>query len=348
MSDWHNLNSLQQELKEAGEPALLFSIVDIQGSSYRKLGAHMLVGKSGRQAGTISAGCLESDLLSQVDGFFAGTLPRVVSYDNRGDDVFALNAGCAGAICILVEDAFADRQNPLAVFAAHVLSKRMTGTIATIIDGPPPLVGTRLAPDQTSKLIEDHKLQKTSVVDTTLDEDTAIKIAVEFIQPPLRLVIFGAQQDGRLLSELAARTGMSVVLADWRPRLLEQKLSAVETTRVRGEELSGIATDSRTAIVIMSHNFDEDKAALACALQFGRNLPYRAVMGPRKRTLQMLTDLDCVDRSGELKFPVGLDIGADSPEEIAVSIVAEIISVFARTSSRSLNEKAAPIHASVG
>lgn len=348
MSDWHNLNSLRHELKEAGEPALLFSIVDIQGSSYRKLGAHMLVGKSGRQAGTISAGCLEADLLAQADNFFAGALPRVVSYDNRDDDVFALNAGCAGAICILIEDAFADPQNPLAVFADVVMNQRVESTVATIIDGPPQLVGTRLAPAPTAQLIQDHQLQKTTVIDTTLDEDTAIRIAIEFIQPPLRLVIFGAQQDGRLLAELAARTGMSVVLADWRPRLLEQQLSAVETLRRRGGELSGIATDSQTAIVIMSHNFEEDKAALACVLEIKHALPYCGVMGPRKRTMQMLTDLDRICRVSALQFPVGLDIGADSPEEIAVSIVAEIISFFARTSSRSLSEKAAPIHASVG
>lgn len=347
MSDWQNLHTLKQEFAEAGEPALLFSIVDIQGSSYRKLGAHMLIGKSGRQAGTISAGCLESDLLSQIDDFFAGELPRVVSYDNRGDDVFALNAGCAGAICILIEDAFADSQNPLAVFADTVLAERTTGTLATIIDGPANLVGTRLSPEQTGQLIRDHNLLKTAVVDTTLDEETSIKIAVEFIQPPLRLIIFGAQQDGRLLAQLAANTGMTVLLVDWRPRLLEEKFSAVETLRRRGEQLQEIATDSRTAIVIMSHNFEEDKAALSCILKITHALPYRGIMGPRKRTMQMLTDLDCLGRAEDLNFPVGLDIGADSPEEIAVSIVAEIISVLARTSSRSLCEKGAPIHASV-
>jgi xanthine/CO dehydrogenase XdhC/CoxF family maturation factor len=351
MSDWRSLLSLWNHLREAGEHALLFSIVDIQGSSYRRLGAHMLVSKTGQQAGTISAGCLESDLLTQVDEFFKGQLPRIVSYDNRGDDIFALNAGCAGAICILIEDAFADERNPLYIFA-DVNVTRNTGTLATIIDGPPALVGTRLGAAETAQIIEYYEITESGVVesDIIVGEDTAAatRISIEVIYPPLRLIIFGAQQDGHLLAELAARTGMSVIMADWRQRLLEPKniqQHAVEIVRARGNELAIVSSDSRTAVVVMSHNFQQDKAALASMLD--RQLPYLGIMGPCQRTMQMLTDLKRVGESTRLRFPVGLDIGADGPEEIAVSIMAEIVSVFSRTGSKALSTKDAPIHASV-
>lgn len=368
MSDWRNLISLCNELREAGERALLFSIVDIDGSSYRKLGAHMLVGESSRSAGTISAGCLESDLLSRVDDFFAGQLPRVVSYDNRGDDVFALNAGCTGSICILVEDAFADARNPLSVFA-EADAFRVTGKLATIIAGPEHLVGTRLSPAETGDLIARHELTASAVVDSVLSGDTTMRVSVEFMEPPLRLIVFGAQQDGRLLADLAGRTGMNVTLADWRPRLLETaaaqsgsaadqtsatvgKAGAPKIVRTHGCDLGAVfdgdiasAEDSRIACVLMSHNYDQDKAALAAMLEC--RLPYIGVMGPRKRTRQMLGELGREDSEERLNFPVGLDIGADSPEEIAVSIVAEVISVFAGTSSKPLKQKGAPIHAAV-
>lgn len=353
MSDWRNLLSLWNRLNETSEPALLFSIVDIQGSSYRKLGAHMLVSKDGQQAGTISAGCLESDLLSQVDDFFKGLLPRVVSYDNRGDDIFALNAGCAGAICILVEDAFADEHNPIRVFA-EVNATGTPGALATVIDGPDSLVGTRLGAAEVAQIVEYYELTQSGVVESEIivgeEASAATRISVELIRPPVRLIIFGAQQDGRLLAELAARTGMSVVIADWRPRLLEQndfnkQQHTIEIMKARGVEMDSVACDQHTAVVVMSHNFEQDKAALSSMLD--RPFPYLGVMGPRKRTMQMLTDLCRPDDAARLRFPVGLDIGADSPEEIAVSIVAEVISVFSRTSSKSLTGKDAPIHASV-
>src|SRR5438067_1992618 len=143
MSDWFKLLNIAQATRSMGERSILFSIVATEGSSYRKLGAHLLVTESGRTAGSISAGCLENDLLQRVPEFFEQPAPQLIAYDNRGDEVFALNRGCSGSISVLVEHLDSLATNAIDCFAIAE-SERTQVALATIIEESD-LLGLRLA-----------------------------------------------------------------------------------------------------------------------------------------------------------------------------------------------------------
>jgi xanthine dehydrogenase accessory factor len=292
MSDWLPLSRAWAEAQIAGDRALLFTVVDIQGSAYRKLGARMLVSENGIRAGSVSAGCIESDILLRLPDLmaspFLSILPTCISYDNRGEDLFAFNQGCAGAICIHVEELHGVGNHAMALFE---------------------LARTTRRPMQ---------------LQLTIDES---RVYNETILPPIRLLAFGAHQDARALGALAD--------------MVDFEFEHIE--RIRGDRLNSVKLDERTAVAIMSHNYEADKLALSAVLD--TNAGYIGIMGPRKRTEQILRELRCISPPATLQFPIGLDIGADSANQIAISIIGEILAKFAHTSGTPLTMKESAIHA---
>lgn len=179
----------------------------------------------------------------------------------------------------------------------------------------------------------------------------AVKVFFEVLTPPTPLVIFGAGADALPLARLAKELGWHVTVVDTRAReaTRERFRDADEIVLCRAEEVGDrVKIGSRTAAVLMSHNYLDDLDLLE---ELHRSeAPYIGILGPRKRTERLLGELLTRDRSSiriddaRLHSPIGLDIGADTPEEIALSIVAEIRAVFAGREGRFLRERRSPIH----
>lgn len=289
MSNWLQLATAWKAAQQRDERVLLFTLIDVTGSSYRKVGAHMLATETGTITGSVSAGCVEADLIARLPDLFA-SFPsehtssednvcrgQVISYSNISDEQFSLNRGCNGDLCIYIEELYPRSVNSLSAFA---------------------------------------KAQSCRAPQVHLLSHPQSKIFVERIMPPVRLYLFGSLRDAEPVAALA--------------RSLDMEVQAVRKTDAH--ILTQVSPDSRTAILIMSHDFERDREALLAVV--GEPFPYVGVMGPRYRTEDMLSHAPSV--AANVQYPVGLDIGAEGAEEIAVSIMAELIQTFRRDSARVL------------
>ena len=279
--------------KRRDEPLALATLVRARGSSYRRPGARMLIGRDGFTLGTLSGGCLEEEVAGRAQEVIRNATPELLSFDTR------LRFGCHGAIEIFVEPARAEFLDPL----ADALHARRVCVAATVFENACSL-GSRVF---------------------TSPEETPSGAFVQCIHPTLRLVLVGEGPDTFALRSFAAALGWSVI----------------ETGEA---SLLPDDFDEWTAAVVKTHNYGRDYAALEKLLPLG--LRYVALLGPRRRRDQLLyVLLDAgVPMRSQLFAPAGLDIGAESPEEIALAIVAEIQATFAEGSAGSLRDRKAPIH----
>jgi xanthine dehydrogenase accessory factor len=273
------------------EPLALATLVRAHGSSYRRPGARMLIGGYGASAGSLSAGCIEEEVIAFARDVICSGKPQLLSFDTRR------RFGCSGCIEIFVEPV----RNDLLRELRAKLAGRQSVQIATVFEDSD-LLGSRIASGN--------------------EEEDAF---VQTILPALRLILIGAGPDAVALRAHATLLGWEVV--------------AIEAiTELRDPP------DERTAAVIATHNFGRDCAALRYLLPLG--LRYIALVGPRRRRDEIL--IDVIDSGAEIKSqlfaPAGLDLAADSPEEIALSIVAEIQGVFAHGTTEHLRDRKAPIH----
>jgi len=275
--------------RRRGQQFALATVVRVQGSSYRRPGARMLICADGASVGSLSGGCLEEEVAECARGVMRTGKPTVMEFDTRR------RFGCNGVIEILVEAL----EEKFLIELADSFRLRSSCRAASNIR-----LGTRmLAHDETAP------------VDELLQE----------ISPPLQLIIFGDGPDSVPLRSMAEILGWQVLETE------------------RAEDLP-IATDDRTAAVVKSHNYGRDFTALQRLLQ--SNLRYVGLLGPRKRRDQLLGDLLDIGVSiqAELFAPAGLDLRAETPEEIALAIVSEIQTVFADASGDSLRDSKTPIH----
>lgn len=353
---------------EGAEPPVLATLVRLRGSSYRRPGARMLVRPDGNWAGFLSGGCLEADVAERARRVAADGTPRRVTYDTRAgeDDLWGLAMGCNGVVEILLEPLPADDDPG---HPAHLLARlraRERGALVTVAapDDAPGL-GTRAWVD--ARGVADRWLPETALgaAGAAIEDgeprwtaedrtDGTVEWFVEPFLPPIRLVLIGAGPDAPPLARLADGLGWPVVVTDPRPAFADPArfadLEDVAVVHCAPEEVPArVAPDERTAVVIMTHHFPRDRAALRAVLE--TPVPYVGLLGPRKRSrdlLDRLAEEDGVlpDRDGRnrLHAPVGLDLGATGPEEIALAIVAEIRATFSGRDGGPLRERSGPIH----
>lgn len=352
MKELQNILAQIRELKSSGGAAVLATVVDVQGSSYRLPSARMLILESGEFFGTVSGGCLEADVLERAKQVLKTGEPQVLTYDTRTNDesVFALNMGCRGVIRILLEPT---PDNDFFAFVADCFRTRLNGVVATVIDRKSAAgfaVGTRFSTLETDLILFNKQhtgfetltpALRAAILDvfgigqtrcqTFQTADGWVEFFIELIKPPLALVVFGAGADAVPLVRLAKDLGWFVTVVDHRSVYAtpERFPGADQVSIARAEDLELDVIHDRNAVaVVMTHNFERDKRALRRALN-GR-FRYVGVLGPKRRTETLLQELANEGEifSGEqlerLFAPIGLDIGADAPESIAVSIVAEI------------------------
>ncbi|HKJ32141.1 MAG TPA: XdhC/CoxI family protein [Balneolales bacterium] len=346
----------------------LATVVHVEGSSYRRAGARMLVTENGDLTGAISGGCLEGDALRKAQLVMARQQSMLVTYDTTGEDDSNLGAGlgCNGIIHILIEPINTENpDNPIQLFK-EFLGKREYAVLVTLFsmknksaeqpgtclfmdkngDTRGNITDEALKSEILNDAIEVLKNQK-SITKVFRDEDELTGF-VELLEPAISLVIVGAGYDAIPLMNLSSVLGWQTTIVDGRSNYATKSRFHVADNIIvtKPEELMDRFTpDDRTAFVLMTHNYNYDLAVLRDLIAL--ELPFIGLLGPRKRTDRMLDDLKdeglTIDEKN-MFGPVGLDIGAESPEEIALSILAEIKAVFTGKSGSHLREKNQPIH----
>lgn len=349
-----------------GKQTALATVVYVEGSSYRRAGARMLITEDGQLTGAISGGCLEGDALRKARLVMVQNKPMLVTYDTTDDDdaKFGVGLGCNGIIHILIEPIFADKQdNPIQFFKLF-LSKRepvVLVTIFTINDKQAPQPGTCLLltqnrdikgifPDDAIKNMlladaNDVLVNGNSVTKTYIYGDR-FTCFIELLQPTVSLVIFGAGNDAIPLVQLAAVLGWHIYIVDGRSNYaIPERFPLVKKIIIAKSEnaLRQIMIDERTVIILMTHNYNYDMAVLKQLLPL--QLPYVGALGPKKRLNHMLEELrddgmEITDKQlTSIYGPAGLDIGSENADEIALSIIAEMQAVLKDRAGTSLRHK---------
>ncbi len=372
MKELQNILKTFEQTQNSNQSIALATLVKAQGSTYRRPGARMLMTSEGQMVGSLSGGCLEGDVFEQAQSVMTSGKPIVVQYDTMSDDdiIWGLGLGCNGIVQILIERVEEENFfNPLA-FVSDCFHQRQSGVLATVFHVEGEIkseIGTRLIvyPDRTIKSnIEDTDLVaqiRDDAWKALNDNRSTVKaypllagkaeVFIEVIQPPVPLMIFGAGHDAIPLVRLAQELGWYVTIIDNRQTdgTQERFSSADEVILCRPEGVSeSVSLNNRTMAVVMTHNYLHDLEILKTLLP--SPVQYLGILGPKSRTEKLFQDLKeqgitpTEKQMQRLYSPVGLDIGADTPEEIALSIVAEIQSVLANHSGGSLRNKLGSIH----
>ena len=351
----------------------LATVVRVEGSAYRRPGARMFVTETGEQTGVLSGGCLEGDVFERALKVMETGAPVLVTYDTTSEEdiVWGLGIGCRGVVQVLIEPATGVCFLGLTQLLEECLQSRERGAIATVIScagGAEIEIGARAllhpygfwkADEAVEKLFRETHISNelrgvlrsgvSLVKRFELDRGT-IEIFFEVIEPPVPLVIFGAGDDVLPLVALARSLGWHTTVVDTRARALsiERFAQADEVVLCAPEEVSErLRLTEKTVVIMMTHNYLHDQELLKPLLQMP--LRYLGCLGPRHRTEKLLSDLAgeievSSVRLGQLYAPAGLDIGADTPTEVAFSIVAEINAVLSGREGGFLRKRKGPIH----
>lgn len=360
------MKELQEILKKISnfapeEKAILATVVDVQGSGYRRAGARMLIDENGFSIGTVSGGCLEADVLERAKNVLETGESCVITYDTTKDEnsVFGLGMGCRGIVRILLEEI--DAENNFLDFLQTAFDARKSFTMATVITSNDESldVGARyffqdslisfnaISPQIHKKLSEElkHFSQEKNSKLATFDFG---EVFFETINPPINLQLFGAGYDALPLIKFAKEIGWRVSVIDHRAAFanVERLPEADEITVSRFEDLSAdFFTDEMSVAVVMTHNYERDREILPHLLR--SKYLYIGALGPRKRTEKILNESGKTfssEQLAKLHAPIGLDIGANSPEAIALSIIAEINAVLSGRNGGFLRERKGSIY----
>lgn len=350
-------------LRRSGEDYLIATVVGVRGSAYRRPGARMIVTRERWLAGSVSGGCLEGDIMHRGFWRLDGTGPQIITYDSTRDDDdgdddlrTGLALGCNGVVEILLERGGTTDLDPLLVVDLAVTGQQRA-VLATVLRSPRIPTGARLAivgdgpvegalPDLEIHAAIAARLRATVEGGRTHTFTTGTTdVLVEVITPPPRLFVIGGGHDAVPLVTQARAVGWDVLVSLPHARPVARERFPCASGFVFGEMsqlTSAINASHRAAAVVMNHQYERDREALAALV--ASRAAYIGMLGPRHRTARILAELGLAE-DPRLHAPVGLAVGAETPEEIALAIVAEVQTVLTETTARRLREKAGPIHA---
>lgn len=348
------LQDIVRRLTSSGGPWALATLVDVAGSSYRRAGARALLKTEGPdriRLGSISGGCLEDDIWIRAHQVLSDGTPQVAVYDttSENDLVWGVGLGCHGVVTVLIE--------PLAsapgwaAAAAAALAGGEPCDLITVWDATVGLpLGTR-----SEACSQEPSSRGAGTAPTSEPRRGVFR---EQVAPPPGLWIFGAGDDARPLARLAGELGWTVAVADPRPAYATQErfpeaaaiaagpvdslLSKVAEALRPGDSNRG-GRHRPVLAVIMTHHYMYDKPLLAGLIPLP--LLYLGLLGPRKRAERLLEEIGQADAAARLHAPVGLDLGAEGAEEVALSILAEMRATLAGRDARPLRDRRQPIHA---
>ena len=375
MSDLEQILSLWHELENAGADYVLATIVAVEGSNYRRPGARMLLAADGRRAGTVSGGCLEAEVARRA-WWLTENGPAVGRYSTLEDDGdMPYGSGCGGVVFILLERRGTANSSLAAL--DHTFQARRPLAIATVIEGAHIGERAILAvEDEAEKQDGTHSMRPLASWRADLgqlarsalerrqsgEERISIdgqltRVWVEYRPARTGLWIFGAGDDAKPLLQFARELGWRVAIADGRAHLATESRfpAAQQVTTLNIADLphaspSSLDLRASDAAVLMTHSFEQDARILALLLsQLAEQRPaYIGVLGPQHRTRELLKEVarlmgivpsaELVGRwLDEIHAPMGLDLGAEAPAPVALSILAEIHKALQQTSALPLN-----------
>lgn len=349
--------------------AALATVVRVEGSSYRRTGARMLVQDNGTWVGGISGGCLEGDALKRARmAIFKGS-PSLITYDTTQDDSHQIGVGlgCNGIIDVLFTPLnFTDINNPVEVLKKCTEEDRKTHVLLSVIGLDENVSGLNIGDailyenvgnlavikeeelrNEIYEVVNNQLAKGHSAPVDVVSSSARCRLFVELIPPTIRLLILGHQYDVFPLVRLVNEMGWEATVIAPKEKV-NVHIRAVVKNVVSMDAFNTIKIDDYTAVVLMSHDYEKDKINLISVLK--TDARYVGMLGPRIRSESIWSELS---ESGfeiseqdqkRIYAPVGLDIGAVSPEEIALSLIAEIRAVFSGRAGQSLRLRAMPIH----
>lgn len=344
---WRDLQASFTSWSGRGDPLVLATVFETEGSTYSKAGARMLITGDGRFQGMLSGGCLEGDLAMRARAVLDSGEPQSVTYDLRvgeEDDVWGLGVGCDGLIRVFLQPLSpADGYEPFATMS-RVLGGDRPGTAATVIRSSRPELPAGASAvaagdeawwfgipaahrDAVARAGRDALAAGTSRVAALTAGDSTVDLLCALLEPPPRILVLGAGLDAEPVVRLAAELGWRVTVQDHRPAYIEKgHFGGAEAVLCVPADALGETVDwSRyRAVIVMSHHLETDRKYLAQLAATG--IPYVGLLGPRNRRRRLLDELGPAAQSLEprLHGPAGLDIGGEGPASIALSILAEM------------------------
>ncbi len=374
MKELSEIVSAAESLRKSGSKGALATVVKVRGSAYRRPGARMLFSERGREAGFVSAGCLEADLMERARKVMASDLPTLISYDTSSADdlIMGLGLGCNGTVEILLEPVNENIDFKLKFFR-DLIGKKQRGVLATVFrekgfSGSLGRVLTVSNDKSTQHNLENVELAGmvahdafaafrtgANMIKAFEIENSNFEILIESILPPLPLVIFGAGPDAQPLIKFAHELGWHTTLVDHRPAFATKENFPLADSVIisHAEELSKkLEIGPQTVAIIMTHNFPTELKLLRLLLPSPAR--YVGLLGPKSKFDLLGQHLrqegfePTKEQLKKLHTPVGLDIGAETPEEIAFSIVAEIKAFLEGRGAGFLKNLDGPIHGSQG
>ena len=350
MKEREQILELWRDMLALETSGVLVTVVKTLGSSYRRPGARLLLTETGKRAGSISGGCLEDDVIKKAR-WLSERGPVLRRYDTTPDGDIGpsgevsggFGLGCNGIIYLLIQRVGPQSEQvlPLAVLE-QVYATRQEMLLAHVL-GPAGSVGTFNSESMSAPVRESSAGVAGSFV--TVLEDGG-EVFFETLVPPVRLLIFGAGDDAVPLAQIARHLGWQVGVFDGRAHFARRdKFPDAQHVLVRdsASPLDDLKIDPLTAAVVMTHSYSQD-------LNFLKNLAaqplaYLGVLGPRNRSEQLLLDGDInpADLTA-FRSPAGLDIGADGPEQVALSIVSEIQACLNGREGGPLRQRNGSIH----
>jgi len=358
------------EAQKLGKQTALATVVHVEGSSYRRPGARMLIEDDGQLTGAISGGCLEGDALRKALLVMTEKRSRLVTYDTMDDDdaKFGVGLGCNGIIQVLIEPIDVSNPNNPIQYLKKVNEKRQGAALVTLFslqDRKDLQYGTCLLLKEDGDLVQHVPVLKdvlladanealiiqNSCFKNYTSDDHNITAFIEVIKPPVSIIIIGAGNDVVPVVNMADILGWETTVVDGRANYAKQErfVSACQVLVAKPENVwEQISIDEHSVFLLMTHNYNYDMAMLRQLL--GKNVAYIGMLGPKKKRERMLNELKdeglnfTEQQLSVLHSPVGLDIGAETAEEIALSILSEIKAFFANKDVQSLRTIKEVIH----
>ena len=351
-------------LLDGDRDAVVATVVDVEGSAYRRPGAKMLVEEGGEGLGHITAGCLEDEVFELTAEVLAAGEPRIETYDlmNDDEDVWGLGVGCNGIIDILLEP-LDEGYRP----AVDAFESGERAAMVTVLSGDAPLGAKAYYrdgaieaesddfPDWLLAAVEDaaERLAADGTSDSIAIEtaDGSAEVFVDGIEPTPDLYVFGGGHDVAPLVELGKMNDFRVTVVGYRGAAdLRERFphaDAVVATSP-GKVGDAIEVDPSTYSVVMTHNFIDDRLTVEALVDAG--VPYIGLMGPHERFEEMLEEFEAEGRTFDeealeaVYTPIGLDLGGATPYGIATSIVGEVLAVHNDREPKHLREREGTIH----
>ena len=350
--------------------AALATVVRVEGSSYRRTGARMLVLDNGIWTGGISGGCLEGDALKRARLAIAKLVTTLTTYDTTDEDAYQIGVGlgCNGVIDVLFTPLDIDnKNNPVEILKKCLAAGRQTHVLITVtrLQGDWKKIKTGqtvyFTGQESLRTFDDEVMEgelikavakqlqtSKSVLQNFIAQDgRSAEIFIEILPPEINMILMGFQYDvyplGRLLKEIGWRV---TIVAN--PQKLSTSMALIADEVIAPERFDDVLVDEHTAIILMSHDYQTDKYNLPKALATAA--PYIGILGPKERFQKILRELAkegaalSAENLPRIYAPVGLDIGAVSPEEIALSLAAEVRACLGKREGGSLRLRKDSIH----